>query len=72
MSKYQIKATGRRVGAIGIVYPFTFTCEAGSRDEAISLMYNEWEHISRITTDVNVPDREGERRAEMRMEEYRA
>lgn len=45
MKKYTFTFTGRQVGAIGIVYKITDTYISNSVDEAISMLFSDYEHF---------------------------
>lgn len=48
MKKFIITGYGRKVGAIGIFYQFSIELEAESEQDAITKLYNYYEHISNI------------------------
>jgi len=48
MKKYKLSFTGRQAGAIGIFYPIRETYKAKSIHEAISLLYEDYEHIQNL------------------------
>lgn len=46
MRKFTFTFTGRKTGAIGIVYKIKHTYTANDIREAINLLYADYEHIS--------------------------
>ena len=46
MQKFTFSFTGRKSGAIGIFYKIRVTYEANDINEAMSLLYADYEHIS--------------------------
>jgi hypothetical protein len=46
MQKFTFSFTGRKSGAIGIVYKIKKAYQANDIEEAISLLYKDYEHIS--------------------------
>lgn len=48
MTLYKIQFVGRRIGAIGITYVHTVTVEAETQEQAISKLYETYDHISAI------------------------
>jgi hypothetical protein len=46
MKKFTFSFTGRHVGAIGIVYKIKHAYQANDINEAINLLYADYEHIS--------------------------
>jgi hypothetical protein len=49
MKKYQFSFKGRQSGAIGIFYKISDTYEANNIHEALSLLYEDYEHIQGLT-----------------------
>lgn len=46
MRKFIVTGHGRKVGAIGIFYPFRATVESTSADQAAIDVYSQYEHIT--------------------------
>jgi hypothetical protein len=46
MKTYTITFTGRKLGAIGIVQTYQVTIRAPSEQDAITKLYEEYEHIT--------------------------
>jgi len=46
MKKFKFSFTGRQAGAIGIFYKIVDTYEAKDIHEALSLLYEDYDHIS--------------------------
>ncbi|MES2382431.1 MAG: hypothetical protein V4538_15395 [Bacteroidota bacterium] len=53
MKKYNFKFTGRQTGAIGIFYPIADTYQAKDINEAMSLLYEDYEHLSNLSIKEN-------------------
>lgn len=52
--KYLATFKGRKVGAIGITYYITASCEGDTKEAAILDLYKRYDHISQLTlTEVN-------------------
>lgn len=49
MNNYKFSFTGRQAGAIGIFYKITDTYKAKDIHHALSLLYEDYEHISGLT-----------------------
>lgn len=49
MKKYQFSFNGRQTGAIGIFYKIYEEYKANSLDEAVSMLYVDYEHITFIS-----------------------
>lgn len=48
MKKYNFKFTGRQSGAIGIFYPISETYAAANIHEAMSLLYEDYDHLHQL------------------------
>jgi len=53
MKKYRFSFVGRQAGAIGIFYEIYDTYVCHNLSEAKSLLYEDYEHISRLTIKCN-------------------
>ncbi len=51
MKKFKFSFNGRQAGAIGIFYKITDTYKAKDIHEALSLLYEDYEHISGLECD---------------------
>lgn len=53
MNKYKFSFIGRQSGAIGIFYPIRETYKAANIDEAMSLLYEDYEHFKELKINKN-------------------
>ena len=56
MKKYQFRFVGRQAGAIGITYPISDSYKAKDIHEAMSLLYEDYELLQKLSIKENGKD----------------